>query len=66
MKMEQKKENRGGKREGSGRKPKADAKRITFSIVCSESKRQAIELAAKKENLSKSQFIMSHIKPFLI
>lgn len=56
---------RGGKREGSGRKPKADAKRITFSIVCSESERQAIELAAKKENLSKSQFIMSHIKPFL-
>ena len=56
---------RGGKREGSGRKKKPDAKRITFSIVCSESEKQAIELAAEKENLSKSQFIMLHIKPFL-
>lgn len=52
---------RGGEREGAGRKKKDNAKRITFSVVCSPEEKKLIDDLTEKSGLSRSQFIMSAI-----
>ena len=54
--------NRGGVREGAGRKTKGDAAKIkTMSIVCTEKQCNKIKTLAKKENKSISAFCINKI-----
>ena len=63
--MKQIKSNRGGKREGAGRKPRQEESRTyTMSIVCTASERAKIKELAKNSGLSISGFILAAINYF--
>lgn len=63
--MEQKKENRGGKREGAGRKPRQkEAARTTLSFVCTPEEKKLIDKLTKNCGLSRSQFILACVYNF--
>ena len=63
--MEQKKENRGGKREGAGRKPRQkEAARTTLSFVCTPEEKKMIDRLTENSGLSRSQFILACIYNF--
>lgn len=58
----EKKENRGGVREGAGRPSKgAGAKTATVAFVCTEVQKQLIADTAKALGISKSEYICSRI-----
>ena len=63
--MKQIKSNRGGKREGAGRKPRQEESRTcTMSIVCTASERARIKELAKNSGLSISGFVLAAINYF--
>lgn len=63
--MKQIKSNRGGKREGAGRKPRQEESRTcTMSIVCTASERAKIKELAKNCDLSISGFVLAAINYF--
>lgn len=63
--MKQIKSNRGGKREGAGRKPRQEESRTTtMSIVCTASERAKIKELAKNSGLSISGFVLAAINYF--
>lgn len=63
--MEQKKENRGGKREGAGRKPRQkEAARTTLSFVCTPEEKKMVDRLTKNSGLSRSQFIIACVYYF--
>jgi len=62
--LKQTKSNRGGAREGAGRKKKENAKRTTLSFVCSEEEKTFIDKLTENCGLSRSQFILAAINYF--
>lgn len=63
--MGQKKENRGGKREGAGRRPRQkEAARTTLSFVCTPEEKNMIDKLTEKSGSSRSQFILACIYNF--
>jgi len=50
-------ENYGGKRAGSGRKPKGKEKRIKVSFTLNQEIKEALENKAKEKNISQSDFL---------
>lgn len=58
----EKKENRGGVREGAGRPSKgASAKTATIAFVCTEAQKHAIKDTAKALGISQSEYICSRL-----
>lgn len=54
--------NRGGKREGAGRKPLMGESRIvTMSFVCTERQSKMIDETAEALKISKSEYIRSRL-----
>ena len=63
--MKQTKSNRGGKREGAGRKPRQkEAATTTLSFVCTAEEKKLIDRLTENSGLSRSQFIMACIYNF--
>ena len=55
-------ENRGGKREGAGRKPLMGESRIvTVSFVCTKSQAKMVDETAEALKISKSEYIRSRL-----
>lgn len=63
--MKQTKSNRGGKREGAGRKPRQEeSATTTLSIVCTAKEKKLIDKLTKNCGLSRSRFILAAINYF--
>ena len=63
--MKQIKSNRGGKREGAGRKPRQEESRTcTMSIVCTASEKAMIKELASNSGLTISGFILAAVNNF--
>lgn len=58
MTKELKKERRGGKRAGAGRKEKYPGGRQQLAISCSAAQKEAIQGAAEKEGLTAAEYIL--------
>jgi hypothetical protein len=56
-------EKRGGKRPGSGRKPKdASGKAVTVSFCCSPEQKDKLKAAVKESGMKQSEYILDKLK----
>lgn len=60
--MTEKKENRGGKREGAGRKPKEGDKAITVSFCLLPEQKEKLDRAVQDSGLSRSEYILNKLE----
>lgn len=59
--MDDKKEPRGGKRAGAGRKPKYEGGRQQLAISCSIEQKEAIQKAAGLEGVSVAEYVLKKL-----
>lgn len=59
--MTEKQENRGGKREGAGRKPKDGPKAVTMSFCLMPDQKAKLEEAVQNSGLTRSEYIIKKL-----